>query len=418
MTEWATARLGELATHIKDGTHGTHKRVETGIPFLSAKNIGADGKLTWDESDDLISNSEFAAITSVFQPRRDDLLLTIVGSVGRSALFDGSAVAFQRSVAFVRPGPQVLPAFLHHASQSVQFTRQLDRRSNVTAQAGLYLGELAKVEIPLPPKDVQQCISAVLTSLDNAIEATEALIDKHQQIKAGLMHDLFTRGISTTGQIGPRGEGLPIGWRWTPLGEMARVVGGVTLGGAGPANGVVVPYLRVANVQDGYLALEEVKTIRVSRLVLEELRLLPGDVLMNEGGDFDKLGRGTVWSGEIDDCVHQNHVFRVRTNRSVLHPDYLALHSESHYGKRYFLVSSKQSTNLASINATQLRRYPIALPPLDEQARIVARLSTAKAHLSGLERSVAKLRTQKLGLMQDLLTGKVRVKVPEPTIPA
>ena len=95
-------------------------------------------------------------------------------------------------------------------------------------------------------------------------------------------------------------------------------------------------------------------------------------------------------------------------------PEYLALHSECHYGKRYFLISSKQSTNLASINATQLRRYPIALPPLDEQARIVARLSAAKAHLSGLERSVAKLRAQKLGLMQDLLTGKVRVPLPQP----
>ena len=81
-------------------------------------------------------------------------------------------------------------------------------------------------------------------------------------------------------------------------------------------------------------------------------------------------------------------MFRVRTDRSMLTPEYLAYHSECYYGKRYFLISSKQSTNLASINATQLRRYPIALPPLDEQARIVARLSAAKAHLSGLERSV------------------------------
>jgi type I restriction enzyme, S subunit len=291
-------------------------------------------------------------------------------------------------------------------------------RAAGSTRYGLSNRTIADVPIRLAPLGQQRRIAEIIAGLDGAIERTEVLIKKHQQIKAGLMHDLFTRGLSTTGRIGPRGDGLPSGWRWVPLGDVARVVGGVTLGGAGPANGVVVPYLRVANVQDGYLALEEVKTIRVSRAILEELRLLPGDALMNEGGDFDKLGRGTVWSGEIDDCIHQNHVFRVRTDRSVLNPEYLAFHSESHYGKRYFLISSKQSTNLASINATQLRRYPIALPPSDEQARIVARLSAANAHLSGLERSVVKLRAQKLGLMQDLLTGKVRVPLREPEVTA
>jgi type I restriction enzyme, S subunit len=292
------------------------------------------------------------------------------------------------------------------------------QRATGSTRYGLSNRTIAEVPIRLAPLRQQHRIAAILTSLDNAIEATEALIEKHQQIKAGLMHDLFTCGVSTAGPIGLCSEGLPTGWRWTPLGQMAKVVGGVTLGGVGPADGVVVPYLRVANVQDGYLALEEIKTIRVSRSVLEELRLLPGDVLMNEGGDFDKLGRGTVWSGEIDDCIHQNHVFRVRTDRSVLHPEYLALHSECHYGKRYFLISSKQSTNLASINATQLKQYPIALPPLAEQTRIVERLSAAKSHLSGLEQSVDKLRAQKLGLMQDLLTGKVAIKVPEPAFAA
>ncbi|MBK1686848.1 restriction endonuclease subunit S [Rubrivivax gelatinosus] len=260
----------------------------------------------------------------------------------------------------------------------------------------------------------QQRIAAILASLDTAIEATEGLIEKHKQIKAGLMHDLFTRGVDDTGHIGPAAQNLPMGWRWVPLGQLAQIVSGVTLGGKGPEAGVTVPYLRVANVQDGYLDLAEVKPICVLPSVLEQLRLLPGDVLMNEGGDFDKLGRGTVWGGEIENCIHQNHVFRVRTNRASLLPEYLAFHSESAYGKRYFLISSKQSTNLASINATQLRNYPIALPPLDEQARIVQQISAANAYRLGLGRAIEKLRMQKQGLMQDLLTGKVRVPLHEP----
>ena len=318
-------------------------------------------------------------------------------------------------LAQIRPNRALVdPVYLAKQLALPETAAYFAQRAAGSTRYGLSNRTIADVPIRLAPLGQQLRIAEILARIDDAIERTEMLIEKHQQIKAGLMHDLFTRGISTAGRTGPTDEDLPKGWRWAPLGDMAKVVSGVTLGGAGPASGSVVPYLRVANVQDGYLALEEIKTIRVSRSVLQELRLLPGDVLMNEGGDFDKLGRGTVWSGEIDDCIHQNHVFRVRTDRSVLNPEYLALHSECHYGKRYFLISSKQSTNLASINATQLRRYPIALPPLDEQARIVARLSAAKAHLSGLEQSVAKLRAQKLGLMQDLLTGKVRVPLPQP----
>ena len=200
-----------------------------------------------------------------------------------------------------------------------------------------------------------------------------------------------------------------------PLGEMAHIVSGVTLGAiSGPSDTIDAPYLRVANVQDGYLDLNQIKTVRISSQTLEHLRLQPGDVLMNEGGDFDKLGRGAVWHGQIENCVHQNHVFRVRCNASVLTSDYLSYYSESAFGKKYFVISSKQSTNLASINSTQLKAYPIALPPLVEQAAITQHVLRAKSHQETLKEEVKKLRAQKLGLMQDLLTGKVAVQVDAP----
>jgi len=135
---------------------------------------------------------------------------------------------------------------------------------------------------------------------------------------------------------------------------------------------------------------------------------------MNEGGNFDKLGRGAVWSGEIEDCIHQNHVFRVRTESSSLLPYFLAFYSESSFGKKYFLISSKQSTNLASINSTQLNAYPIALPSREEQQAIIVRISAANSRIEQIKAEAGKLRNQKSGLMHDLLTGKVPVKVEEP----
>jgi type I restriction enzyme S subunit len=134
---------------------------------------------------------------------------------------------------------------------------------------------------------------------------------------------------------------------------------------------------------------------------------------MNEGGDFDKLGRGAVWNSEIENCVHQNHVFRVRCNTAKLSPHYLAFFSESAIGKRYFVMSSKQSTNLASINSKQLKAYPIGLPGIAEQAAIAQSVDHVKTVLDKLATEARNFQARKLGLMQDLLTGKVTVDSPD-----
>jgi type I restriction enzyme, S subunit len=113
-----------------------------------------------------------------------------------------------------------------------------------------------------------------------------------------------------------------------------------------------------------------VKRIHATQQDVEELRLQAGDVLFNEGGDRDKLGRGWVWNGEIENCIHQNHVFRARLTSGV-NPKFLSIYANSH-GQDYFNREGKQTTNLASINLTKLGRLPVPLPPSGEQDRIVA----------------------------------------------
>ncbi len=138
-----------------------------------------------------------------------------------------------------------------------------------------------------------------------------------------------------------------------------------------------VPYMAVANVQDGKLRLENVKTIEATPVEIERYRLLPGDLLLTEGGDPDKLGRGAIWNGEIDVCIHQNHIFRARKTSERIDMGYLAHLVSSPYGKQYFLRQSKQTTGIASINMGQLKRFPVPLPPLEEQRRITAILDKA-----------------------------------------
>jgi len=201
---------------------------------------------------------------------------------------------------------------------------------------------------------------------------------------------------------------VPKGWNRIALEKIAEVRSGVAKGKKGLKAPIEAPYLRVANVQDGHVDLTEVKTIEIEQDKLERYSLKYGDVLMNEGGDYDKLGRGDVWLGQIEPCLHQNHVFAVRPNQDIVDSFFLAALAASNYGKTYFLSCAKRSTNLASINSTQIKEFPVLVPPLSEQKKIAQILSTWDNAITTTEQLLANSQQQKKALAQQLLTGKKR----------
>ncbi len=201
----------------------------------------------------------------------------------------------------------------------------------------------------------------------------------------------------------------PAGWDLVPLSEVATVQTGFAKGKVVNGEALELPYLRVANVQDGHLDLEVIKTVTVSPKDAARFSLQPGDVLFTEGGDFDKLGRGTVWRGEIPNCLHQNHVFAVRPSPSKLLPEFLAALASSAHGRRYFQLSSKQSTNLASINSTQLKEFPVPLPSLPEQRKIAEILRTWDEGLGKLTSLRALNIRRRVWFRTHLFAGRVRL---------
>ncbi|MBI9061824.1 MAG: restriction endonuclease subunit S [Marinilabiliaceae bacterium] len=202
---------------------------------------------------------------------------------------------------------------------------------------------------------------------------------------------------------------IPEEWDTVKIKDAAVVQTGLQKGAIKEGKKVSLPYLRVANVQDGHLNLSEIKYIEVLEDKVERYLLKKGDVLMTEGGDFDKLGRGTIWNDEIDNCLHQNHVFAVRTDSNILLPYFLNIFSSSEYGKHYFKLCSKQSTNLASINSTQLKNFVVPIPTITEQTTIITCLATWDKAIQTLTKLIAQKELRKKGLMQQLLTGKKRL---------
>jgi type I restriction enzyme S subunit len=188
---------------------------------------------------------------------------------------------------------------------------------------------------------------------------------------------------------GLNGQDLPSGWALTTLSEIADLKGGLTKGQRRKLTDRLrsVPYLRVANVQRGFLNLEDVRVIEATEAEIEELRLLPGDVLFNEGGDRDKLGRGWIWGGELEECIHQNHVFRARLYGASLQPKFLSWYGNS-LGQQYFISQGRQTTNLASLNLTKLGELPVPLPPAAEQERIVAEVEGRVSVLDQMEAAI------------------------------
>ena len=190
--DWEQRKLYELLDLLKDGTHGTHKDVECGPLLLSAKNI-KQGKIIWDESDRRISRSDFNSIHAKYKLKEKDVLLTIVGSIGETAILrECKDITFQRSVAILRTNNKVLPEFLYTEIQTTAFQNELNNRKSTSAQPGIYLNDLKEIFINLPAnKEEQLKIGAYFEQLDNLITLHQRKLDKLKNIKKALLEKMF-----------------------------------------------------------------------------------------------------------------------------------------------------------------------------------------------------------------------------------
>lgn len=200
---------------------------------------------------------------------------------------------------------------------------------------------------------------------------------------------------------------IPKVWEWVRLARIAEIVSGVAKGSKSKDELIELPYLRVANVQRGYLNLDEIKQISVSANNAENLYLKKGDILFNEGGDIDKLGRGWIWEEQVKNCIHQNHVFRARSYSPSIQSKYISHYGNSE-GKEYFLREGTQSVNLANINKTTLSLLPIPLPPVEEQTEIVRRVEELFAFADKVEAQVNAAQSRVNNLTQSILAKAFR----------
>jgi len=275
--------------------------------------------------------------------------------------------------------------------------------------------------IALPPMPEQTAIAAFLdretAKIDALVEEQKRLIDLLKEKRQAVISHSVTKGLNPDAPMKDSGiewlGEVPEHWEVAPLKRWAVVQTGVAKGkDLSDVETINVPYLRVANVQDSYIDLTEVANIDIAANALERFRLRAGDVLMNEGGDFDKLGRGHIWNGEIDPCIHQNHVFAVRPHGVM--PEWLNYFTSSSTAQFYFMLNSKQSTNLASISSSNLMELPVPRPPRSEQELIISSIERQLSELTAMrtlaEQSTDFLQERRAALISAAVTGKIDVR--------
>lgn len=352
-----------------------------------------------------------------FTLKSGDLLMCEGGEIGRTCLWRGelSECYFQKAIHRLRPrANDVMPEFyLYWMEWAFRYSSIYGVTGTQTTIAHLPQEKLEELPIPVPTISEQRAIAHVLQTVQKAKEARQRELALERERKTALMESLFKFGLGDENRaVEERTHGCsPSEWEVRLLDECAFIQTGVAKGRKlNGAEVITAPYLRVANVQNGYLDLGEMKEITIRKSELARYQLAEGDVVLTEGGDFDKLGRGFVWRGQLAPCVHQNHVFAVRPNRSVITPDFLAYLAQSPYGRSYFLSVAHKTTNLACINKTKLGRFPVLIPSLDEQEGIANILRACDSKISAQEREAAHLQELFEALLEELLSGRREVK--------
>ena len=330
-------------------------------------------------------------------------------------------------LALIKPQPGLDGRFLARQFSAIGVRDQFRLAANGITRFGLGGGAIRTGLFPVAPIDEQQAIVDFLdretAKIDALVGKKERLIELLREKRTTLTSRAVTSGLDLNVPMKDSGVEwlgeIPAHWEVRPLKSMSDLQTGLTLGKRYEGEAVTTrPYLRVANVQDGYLALDDISEVEVSVRDAARFELRMGDVLVTEGGDFDKLGRGHVWEEQIARCLHQNHIFAVRPQRTALTPHFLALVLSSGYGRAYFTATSKQSTNLASTNATKLGNLRLALPGLAEQVEIVLRASHESARIDGLvakiEEAIRHLHELRTALVSAAVTGKIDVREARP----
>jgi type I restriction enzyme, S subunit len=431
MSEWIETTLGEISTQRKGINYKSEDYCpdDSGHPFITIKCFQKgggyeptgikfyDGGST--KADHLNPGDILFSVTDL--TRAGD----IVGSPLRVPEFGNSAPSLA-SMDCMRITPidsKCAKPFLYHRLMLSDVRRQMVAYAAGSTVLHLDTKKVPAIRVRIPANvAAQRKIATILSTIDTAIEQTEALIEKYQHIKAGLMHDLFTRGVLPNGQLRPPREQAPelhqetaVGWipkEWQigQIGNHFEIQLGKMLNQLAKTGRNSFPYLGNRSVQWNRLEMDHLDSMDFSIEEQKKFALKAGDLLVCEGGE---VGRTAIWESQMKNCFYQKAIHRLRIKHENIKPRFMLWYMHFAQANGQFADFTSQSS-IAHLTQEKLAKVPVLLPSTEEQELIVSRIDAHEFVIHGQRDYLVNLSAQKLGLMQDLLTGKVAVTVDTP----
>lgn len=461
---WCWSTIGEICKHPQYGW--TTKASSSGSVKLLRTTDITSGVIDWDT---LPFCDEIPSDLEKYLLQDGDIVVSRAGSVGVSHLvFNPEKSVFASYL--IRFNPFINRKYVYYFLQSPDYWASISEKSSGIAVQNVNASKLKDFEIPIAPLKVQdkvvQKIEELFSHIDAGVEGLKQTKTKLQQYRQSVLKDAVTGKLTekwraqNTDKLEPAEQLLerilterranweqeqlkafakkdsfpkddkwqdrypepsqpelsdvpeiPCDWIYLRLDDIANIQGGITVDAKRSAEKTsLLPYLRVANVQRGYFDLSEIKEIRVPNNKIDELLLQEGDILFNEGGDRDKLGRGWVWHNEVERCIFQNHVFRARLFVKGVIPEFVSYYGNT-IGKDYFIKQGKQTTNLASINKTKLSAFPIPICSASEMFEIVSmvsdRMSKVDRVLRDLDEQLKRASRLKSSVLEKAFSGRL-----------
>jgi len=399
--DWSIEKLGSLCELITKGTTPTtlgFSYQNTGINFIKIESISANGNFLPNLFSHISEDANRALKRSIL--KENDLLFSIAGALGRVAVVSPDILPANTNQALaiirLRRDQKIDLNYMYFFLKGSQIQKHIDRINVQSAQANLSLENINNFKIALPQKEEQQKIASILSKVDEQIEKTEQVIEKTELLKKGLMQYFFNPTNMK---------------KWSEVkfkDVIIKLKRGHSLSTNSDGRGVI--YLTSGYLKDDFIDWSQKKYLDTEK-PLDNCLLEVNDLILNCVNSLERIGKVALFEGYKEKAVVGFNNFAIKFDVVKVDPKYAKYYCLRPQFQNILKNISKPAVQQVSFSGKDLQRLHIQFPNLEEQQKIASVLSKVDSHIQDNQNYLTRLRELKKGLMQDLLTGKIRVCV-------
>jgi type I restriction enzyme S subunit len=354
--------------------------------MITANDVN-EGRIKYETARKTTEEAYKYLLSDKSRPKKNDLLLTKDGSLGRLALVGDEKICINQSVAVIRPNDKVYPLFLKLLLEDTYYQKTMIDNAGGSTIKHIYITIVNKMQVGIPPTKAEQtAIATALSDADALISSLEKLIAKKRMIKQGAMQKLLQ---------------LKQGWEVRKLGDIAEIIGGGTPSSfiSGYWNGTI-NWFTPTEIGESKYTFESVRKITKEGFLNCSGKMLPvGTILLTS-----RAGIGDLSILMNEACTNQG--FQSLIAKEGYYNEYLYYLMQT---LKNILIQNASGSTFLEISPNKIKQIEIFIPDYEEQVQIATILSDMDAEISALESKLEKYRKVKLGMMQNLLTGKIRL---------